>query len=400
MVIAGAGIMGITTAYYLARDFGVRCTLIDPTGSIAPAASGKAGGFLAKDWNDYTSTGPLTRRSFQLHQDLADQLGPESIQYRRLTCAGITVNEKTENTPRRPRGKKLEGIEWADEDGADTATGVRILGDETTIAQVHPKLLCERLFQETQRLLPATRLLQGTVLSASSSSEDGAILHDGTAIDCDALLYACGPWSCTAMSGVKYHSVVVPTPTILSQCVFFSGCGDPEVYVRPDHTAYCTGFPDPPVQPVTEQPGHESIREEAIVQIQTAVQQATASHTLFPAPVLSSASAASSSVATTTTTTQACYLPATPDGLPFMGKILPHNTTSTRTRTTSTTPIPCYVNAGHSCWGILLGPASGEAMAQFIVTGTSSHVKLHDFDPARMGPTMDMVPRPPSPLAS
>ena len=109
-------------------------------------------------------------------------LGPDSIHYRRVTCVGITVKEKnaenkSKTTPRRLNGKKLEGMEWADEDdgGAGTATGVRLLGDETTIAQVYPKLLCDRLFPETQRFLPATRLLQGTVLAASSSSDDGAL---------------------------------------------------------------------------------------------------------------------------------------------------------------------------------------------------------------------------------
>ena len=52
VVIAGAGVIGISTAYYLVEKFGIQVTLVDPTGQIAPAASGKAGGFLALDWND------------------------------------------------------------------------------------------------------------------------------------------------------------------------------------------------------------------------------------------------------------------------------------------------------------------------------------------------------------
>jgi hypothetical protein len=48
VVIAGSGIMATATAYYLAKEFSIPSTLIDPSGEIAPAASGKAGGFLAK----------------------------------------------------------------------------------------------------------------------------------------------------------------------------------------------------------------------------------------------------------------------------------------------------------------------------------------------------------------
>jgi hypothetical protein len=47
-----------------------------------------------------------------------------------------------------------------------------------------------------------------------------------------------------------------------------------EVYVRPDQTVYLTGFPDDPVR-VTEEPGQEEVRPEAIQRIEAAVQQAS-----------------------------------------------------------------------------------------------------------------------------
>jgi glycine/D-amino acid oxidase-like deaminating enzyme len=188
-------------------------------------------------------------------------------------------------------------------------------------------------------------------------------LEDGSIVQGDALLYACGPWTCHQMTGTKYHSVIVPTDTVLSQCVFFSGSGDPEVYVRPDQTAYCTGFPDNPVR-VTESPGQEEVRPDAISRIESAVQQA-------------SNLVSSSSGDADNTLKQACYLPSTPDGLPLMGA-LPDQP-------------KCYVAAGHSCWGILMGPATGESMAHVIATGRSPHVDLQSFDPSRFG-RLDMVP--------
>lgn len=40
--------------------------------------------------------------------------------------------------------------------------------------------------------------------------------------------------------------------------------------------------------------------------------------------------------------------------------------------------------AGHSCWGILNGPATGKALAEMICTGASQCVDLTPYDPARL----------------
>ena len=65
---------------------------------------------------------------------------------------------------------------------------------------------------------------------------------------------------------------------------------------------------------------------------------------------------------------QACYRPVTRDGLPLIG------------------PVPgvagAYVATGHSVWGILNAPATGEAMAELIVDGAAHTVDLAPFDPA------------------
>ena len=89
VVIVGGGISGVATAFYLAKK-GQRSLLIDPVG-IAPAASGKAGGFLALDWNDGAPMGPLARKSFALHEELAAEFGASAIDYRRLTCEAVAA---------------------------------------------------------------------------------------------------------------------------------------------------------------------------------------------------------------------------------------------------------------------------------------------------------------------
>ncbi|KAL3922129.1 MAG: hypothetical protein SGARI_006522, partial [Bacillariaceae sp.] len=210
----------------------------------------------------------------------------------------------------------------------------RSLGDESTIAQVHPKKLCEAMWDHVQSLTPDSKLVQGKVIGAVYDESDkgkliGAKLNDGTVVECDALLYACGPWTADNMFGTKYHSLIVPTTKTLSQCVFFSGFGDPEVYVRPDNTAYCTGFPDPPVR-VTEQPGREEVREDAISKIQQATELASSKSKEFAF----TANGGEQSLQ------QACYLPSTSDGIPMMGPLQKQPGQ--------------YVCTGHTCWGILM----------------------------------------------
>jgi glycine/D-amino acid oxidase-like deaminating enzyme len=51
-----------------------------------------------------------------------------------------------------------------------------------------------------------------------------------------------------------------------------------------------------------------------------------------------------------------------------------------------------FVAAGHSCWGILMGPATGEAMANLIAKGTSPNVDLQSFRPDRFEQPLEMGP--------
>ena len=68
--------------------------------------------------------------------------------------------------------------------------------------------------------------------------------------------------------------------------------------------------------------------------------------------------------------TQACYRPVTQDGLPLLGRV--------------PGVANAYIATGHSVWGILNAPASGEAIAELIVEGTTRHVDLRRFNPARL----------------
>jgi len=346
ILVLGGGVIGVSIAYHLALR-GVRVMVVDRAG-IASCASGKAGGFLARDWSDMSPVGALQRKSFDMHEEVAGRLGLPS--YRRLTCKGVAVD----GTGARPSGAKLKGLEWTDLG----VCGSRALGDESTIAQVLPKQLVDTMwaFAEGQ----GSEFRQGVVESLQIGDEgvDGVVI-DGEVVPADAVVLSMGPWGDVVrqvlpglhMYGVKYHSVLMRTGRVLNEAVFFSGMGDPEVYPRNDGDTYVTGFPDPP-KVVTETPGNVEVREEMCSRLVDTMK--LVSSEMQGAEV---------------TTKQSCYLPVSRDQLPVMGLAPGHSNV--------------YIATGHGCWGILNSLASGLAMSELIVDGESRSVDLKAFDPQR-----------------
>ncbi len=81
VLICGGGVIGASVAYFLSLRQ-VEAVVIERV-ALAAAASGKSGGFLARDWCDGSPLEPLARRSFELHATLAEDLGG-AWGYRRL----------------------------------------------------------------------------------------------------------------------------------------------------------------------------------------------------------------------------------------------------------------------------------------------------------------------------
>lgn len=69
---------------------------------------------------------------------------------------------------------------------------------------------------------------------------------------------------------------------------------------------------------------------------------------------------------------QACFRPVTEDGLPLIGAV--------------PGVAGAYVATGHSVWGMLNAPATGEAMAELILDGAAQQVALAPFAPGRLAP--------------
>ena len=176
-----------------------------------------------------------------------------------------------------------------------------------------------------------------------------------------------GPWSIGAAAwlplpavfGLKGHSILFDTgTTVPAEALFLEqrdagGGSSPEVFPRGDGTTYVCGLSSQcplPVDPAEVAPDPGAI--EKLQKICTDL-----SPVLARSPVFAR---------------QACLRPETRDGLPLIGCVRGVN--------------GAYVATGHSVWGILNAPATGEAMAELILKGAATSVDLTAFDPGRMAP--------------
>jgi glycine/D-amino acid oxidase-like deaminating enzyme len=355
VLICGGGVIGASIARFLALR-GAEVVVIERH-EVAGAASGHAGGFLALDWCDGSPLAPLARRSFQLHAELAAAPGAE-WGYRPLETLAIATSARRRLAP--GRHPDLPG--WV----APHAHLHQRLGGPATTAQVEPAAFTRAMLQEAQA--HGARLLAGEVQGPTRSPDGGratGVVVDGTALEGEAVVLALGPWTAQAVAwprlprveGYKGHSLLFRgDPSIGAHALFVEheaedgSISSPEVYPRADGTVYLSGLPG--TLPLPADPAA------------VAAEEGARSRLLAMARHIAPALTADRLIAC-----RACYRPMARDGLPLLG------------------PVPglagAFVATGHSVWGILNAPASGEAMAELVLDGRTRAVDLRAFDPAR-----------------
>lgn len=106
-VIIGAGIIGVSTAYYLSHSASGKdhvVTIFDPC-PPASGASGKAAGFLSRSWTG-EETSSLEELSFQLYKELAERYqGAERWGYRLCNVLAVVAGKATSGSEDVGRGK-------------------------------------------------------------------------------------------------------------------------------------------------------------------------------------------------------------------------------------------------------------------------------------------------------
>lgn len=147
-VILGAGIIGVSTAYYLSEHQPASSIhLVEPSPELFASASGFAGGFLAKDWFS-AAAAELGALSFEEHRRLAEKEdGARKWGYAKSTS--ISLSPATKNKKRvdvwcrdgasRAEAASGDGVaagvapEWLRRVEGDA---VEVISDERSVAQV------------------------------------------------------------------------------------------------------------------------------------------------------------------------------------------------------------------------------------------------------------------------
>jgi len=356
VVICGGGVIGACTAYFLRRR-GLDVVVVERT-EVAAAASGKAGGFLARDWCAGTPLDALARRSFALHAQLPREIAGD-WDYRPMTAySGFVVSD---GDPRRDTPSRLGWLS----DGV--VIGERI-GTPETAAIVHPRKFTSAVMNaalaQGATLCPGR--VTGIVRGADGTTAKGVEVEDSV-IEADAVVIAMGPWSLLAAQWMslpavyaqRSPSIVYDTGTDVSADALFlelefHGETVPiEVFPRADGSTYVTARTDSAALPTD--PAAVAPEPNGIAALQRMSERLSP---LFrPETIIAR---------------QACFRPVMRDGLPLIGRA-PRDE-------------GLYIATGHSVWGILNAPATGEALAQLIAEGTTRDLDLSPFDPARLSP--------------
>jgi glycine/D-amino acid oxidase-like deaminating enzyme len=357
VLICGGGVVGASIAYFLSRR-GVAVTVIERTG-VACAASGKSGGFLAAEWCDGTPVQRLARRSFDLHAELATELGGD-WGYRRMTTYGGHA-DLWEHGHRRGYD-----IGWL----SDNVVVSQQIGSTANTAQVTPAAFTRAMMQAAEANGAVLHIARVTGVRRAGDKVTGVELEGGEVIAGDAVVIAMGPWSILAamwlplpaVHGLKGHSLVFDTgASVPAEAAFLEyreAGGEtltPELFPRPDGTTYVCGVSSE--QPLPLDPAQVEPEEAAIERLERMC--GVLSPVLSGAPIIAR---------------QACFRPIARDGVPVIGR--------------APGVEGAYIATGHSVWGILNAPATGEAMAELILDGAARQVDLAPFSPTRL-PRLD-----------
>ncbi|GMH76207.1 hypothetical protein TrST_g9485 [Triparma strigata] len=366
LVIIGAGIQGASVAYFTSKlSPTTRITVVESNPTIAPHASGKGGGFLARSWGDGSVTQELHHRSFDLHEELAAEWNLAS--YRKLPVLSVQPGssefKKNKSTPN-----------WLDGLGGGTSR----MGDGSDTAQVSPfEFTSEALLRSNAAVLTSS-----TVSSISTSSNGDEVtsveLTSGESIECDGVVVCMGPWSCLASSwfptitvpmvGIKSTSIVWPRRSNSDGVALF--CGEDnefnthlEVYPRPNGEIYCCGVGG------SEYVQDSDLKDNLYLDATTCNAQPSRVEAAKKS-MHKMSKTYKSEFPDGPETTQACMRPCPPDALPIISTVPGYKN--------------AFINAGHNCWGILWAPISGKILSEMVVKGRSS-VNIEAFDVRRFG---------------
>ncbi|KAL1859745.1 hypothetical protein Daus18300_009467 [Diaporthe australafricana] len=398
-VILGAGIIGVSTAYYLSRHQpGNTIHLVEPSPDLFASASGYAGGFLARDWFG-TGVASLAALSFDEHKRLAKLYdGASNWGYSRSTSLSYTAASQT-------RGKKSQrGEDWlrygtsrgdaaaagctrddSDDGGVlppwlrrEDGDTVRPIGDDRTTAQVDPLQLCHFLLSQClesgvhlSQPAKATAIMKDVRDELSSIRIADTQSSTETDIPCTRLIITAGAWSPRVfyelfsksqsklpISSLAGHSLVLKSPRWTAE-MEKRGCHalyatsktgfSPEIFSRVGGQIYVAGL-NSATMPLPKLATEKPISREAINELKKVA-----------AKLLGPEGAAIDDLEVVRE--GLCFRPVTPYGTPIISRIDDeHLEEGIATRPDAEGGV--FLAAGHGPWGISLSLGTGKVLAE------------------------------------
>ena len=364
VIIIGGGIHGASVAYYLSQQAKKpgSITIIERHG-IAAAASGKAGGFLARDWGS-DSTVELHEKGFDLHCELADKFKLASFR-KGLQVLSVNGNNCL-NSKRSNRRSDL--APWLD---GNLASVEKL---SSGAAQVTPAELTHR-FVEESKCNVIISIAEGVELDDDNNFCGIRTSSHGT-INGNKLVLAAGPWTSVLISdwfglscpmeGIKSTSMIYNTlDKAILDYPYAVFCEEDiqfathlELYPRPNGDLYVCGCG-----------GSDHISGDRLRK---------GGDSYDPADILANEARIEASEQALHKMTsivdgieplviQACMRPCPQDGIPIMGKVAPESINGV------------YISCGHNCWGILWAPICGKAIAALVTNDRQDHLDLSLF---------------------
>lgn len=232
-VIVGAGIIGVSTAYYLSQSNNAEeIHLLEASPQLFASASGNAAGFIARDW--FTSSlAALGELSFDLHKQLAAEYdgcrrwgySPSSGSSLEETAGSGNgadwLREGVSRSTAASRSVKANanGPTWL-----KNRTALDVMSDGSSTAQVDPLSLCQFLLDEC--LSRGVHLHQSARPVSAICSPSGAptsldiintFSQKRSRLPCTHLVLAAGAWT------PEVYRTLFPTSKILIPITSLAG---------------------------------------------------------------------------------------------------------------------------------------------------------------------------------